>query len=265
MDDGTTSVNRRRKSAGGGYVKLHRSIWTDPDFTTLPPMAQRLYLLLISQPDITTAGVLPLTAGRWATLAPGMNAHDVRADLDRLVLGRFIVLDPGTEELWIRSYISYDSAWTNPNGRTSLDNALKQIVSPAIRGAVQGAIAGACEAPDAGDGEGDTSPHKPLAISHEPLTSSQQPEPLIGSALLFLSDEQRAAAAAAYEVWLTWRLKQPDVKFPVKLERTLRAEAPTEWHGLIGAYFMEHPVAQAEDVLYDVFRINPSNGQKRAS
>ncbi len=49
-----------------GYVKLYRSVWQDPDFVALPPAAQRLYFLLISQPDLTHVGVLPLMPARCA-------------------------------------------------------------------------------------------------------------------------------------------------------------------------------------------------------
>ena len=41
-----------------GYVKLFRSIWNDPDFRALTRGQQQLYMLLISQQDLSNVGVL---------------------------------------------------------------------------------------------------------------------------------------------------------------------------------------------------------------
>lgn len=42
------------------FGKIECSAWRDPDWLSLPADAQWCYGLLVSQPEITSAGVLPL-------------------------------------------------------------------------------------------------------------------------------------------------------------------------------------------------------------
>jgi hypothetical protein len=85
------------------FVKLYRSIWSDREFTRLPESAQRLYLLLISQPNITLAGILPLQPLKWSRLGP--TGTLVLADVEALDESCFTVTDRDTEELLVRTYM----------------------------------------------------------------------------------------------------------------------------------------------------------------
>jgi hypothetical protein len=111
------------------YTRIFASIWTDPDFTTLTAHAQRLYLLLVTQPDVSHAGVLPLTERRWARLALDTDLDSVRAAVTELIHRRFIVTDETTEEVLIRSYIKWDDQWRNPNGWKAVQKARSQVLS----------------------------------------------------------------------------------------------------------------------------------------
>ena len=51
---------------GGEYGKIYKRIWGDKDFKALPGSQQLLYVKLLSQPDISMAGVLTLASTRWA-------------------------------------------------------------------------------------------------------------------------------------------------------------------------------------------------------
>jgi len=49
------------------YAQLATSIWRPGDeFSQLSVTAQWVYIMLISQPDISAAGVLPLALKRWS-------------------------------------------------------------------------------------------------------------------------------------------------------------------------------------------------------
>jgi len=117
------------------YSRILRSIWRDPDFITLPAGAQRLYVLLFSQPDISACGVLPLLVARWANLAPDTDADSVQSDMDSLTAGPkpLVVTDDGTLEAWVRGYLKIDELYKVPNGRKSIDAALEAVVSPLLR------------------------------------------------------------------------------------------------------------------------------------
>ena len=65
-------------------ARIFTSIWKDPDFLALSPSAQRLYMFLLSQDDLTYSGVMPLRERRWASKAAGMTVTDVEQDLKAL-------------------------------------------------------------------------------------------------------------------------------------------------------------------------------------
>jgi len=140
MSDSNTGVNRRR-SPSSGYVKLHRSIWHDPDFTALSTEAQHMYLLLMSQPDITHVGIVPYMPPRWARLAAGMTVSDLHARLDELTAANFVLVDTETLEVLVRSYAVYDEAWKLTNGPKSLVNAHAKVYSPRLRNAIMTVLA----------------------------------------------------------------------------------------------------------------------------
>jgi len=116
-----------------GYVKLFRSIWQDAEFVALSCEAQHLYLLIISQPDMTHVGVLPLTISRWARLTHAKTSVDIRNSLAELEAARFVVVDTATEELLVRSYILHDRAHLQTNGKKSLVNAYGQVLSDQLQ------------------------------------------------------------------------------------------------------------------------------------
>ena len=47
------------------YAKLLTRIWADGDFKRLSGNAQRLYFQIISQPDLSSVGVVTLAEKRW--------------------------------------------------------------------------------------------------------------------------------------------------------------------------------------------------------
>jgi hypothetical protein len=55
-----------------GHGRILTSIWEDSDFLALDEREQRLYLFLISQPNLNHAGLLPLTLRRWSRKAAGL-------------------------------------------------------------------------------------------------------------------------------------------------------------------------------------------------
>lgn len=96
------------------YAQLHQRIWADPTWRSLDVDAQHLYLLLISQPQINLAGVLPLQPRRWASCVAGWDVATVTAALGRLRAGRFVVVDEDTEEVLVRSLIRNDGGYRTP-------------------------------------------------------------------------------------------------------------------------------------------------------
>ena len=119
-------------------ARIFTSIWKDQDFLALPPAAQRLYMFLLSQDDLTQCGVLALRPRRWASKAAGLTAADIEQDLKTLAAGLqpFVVIDDGTEELLVRSLVRRDEIWKQPNVMKSAREAARLVESPSIRAAL---------------------------------------------------------------------------------------------------------------------------------
>jgi len=247
-----------------GYIKLQRSIWHDHDFVALPASTQRLYLLLISQPDLSHCGVVAYTPGRWSTLAVDTSPADIRSDVERLVVARFVMLDERTEELWVRSYMSHDGGYRTPNIHKPIRTAIAGIMSNLIREQVTtlAETLGVTLPETVTERVAETLPEspKPAALSHKPSTSSQQPpphplptrpEPV--DLRITLSD----AAAAAAEIWIAHRIKQPGVKHPARLATVLRARLTDEYGPALTQHHQQHPDASIEQILWEIFHLNP--------
>lgn len=121
---------------GRSEARLSVSIWSDPDFTARSPLAQRLYLFLVSQPDLAHDGVLALRERRWSKSAAGLTAAEVTEQLRELEDARFIVVDEDAEELLIRSFIRRDKVFRQPNVLRAAADHLEVVTSPLIRSAL---------------------------------------------------------------------------------------------------------------------------------
>jgi hypothetical protein len=133
-----------------GEARIFTSIWKDQDFLDLSPTAQRLYMFLLSQDDLTYCGVLPLRERRWASKAAGLSAAEIEVDLKTLegtaypsanppldsARTPFVITDHDTGELFVRSLMRRDGIWKQPNLLKLAMEAAEQIESPQIRGAL---------------------------------------------------------------------------------------------------------------------------------
>ena len=99
---------------GRSHARIFTVIWDDPDFLALSGMAQRCYLMLLSQPNLGHAGVLPTTVRRWTLLCADEDEGRLRGALAELAGCRFVVIDERTEELLVRSLIRNDGVWKQP-------------------------------------------------------------------------------------------------------------------------------------------------------
>ena len=141
MSDDTTPVNPGANRKRGNYVKLQRSIWTDTDFTALSDKAQWVYLMLISQPDMTHVGIVPYMPARWCRLTLTATLESTLAATLELVERNYVVIDEETGELWVRSYLVHDEAYKLTNGKKSLENAHSKVYSPRLRNLIREVLA----------------------------------------------------------------------------------------------------------------------------
>ena len=121
-------------------ARLQVTMWTNRDFVALAAEDQRTYLMLVSQPTINLCGVVPLTLGRWARMAPDTPVDSLRASIGRLEAASFVVQDEDSDEILIRSFIRHDGVWRNQKTRAGALEQRGQITSPKILAALDGEI-----------------------------------------------------------------------------------------------------------------------------
>lgn len=119
-----------------GHGRILTSVWEDGDFLALDEQQQRMYLFLISQPNLNHAGLLPLTLKRWARKAHGLTVAAVEKTLSELADLRFVVVDDDTEELLIRTFVRNDGVWRQPKVMAAMVSGAQEISSPALRRAL---------------------------------------------------------------------------------------------------------------------------------
>ena len=253
-----------------GYVKLLRSIWTDPDFIALTVDAQRLYMLLMSQDNLSHVGVLPLTPGRFSGLAGDTNTANIRLALTELEAARFIIIDETAEEIWVRSYITHDEAFKLTNGKKSLVNAYAEVFSKVLRPLIRAALTTVgvtVESTVNATVEVTVElSQQPAALILKPSTSSssQQPSPLPDApeAPPLELVPNHDAAAAAIDAFIAFKITKDDVGSPVRLQAKLRSTVPDEYGPALTAYLHRRPATDERELLRRVFLLNPANTEK---
>jgi hypothetical protein len=119
-----------------GHGRILTSIWEDTDFLSLDEREQRLYLFLISQPNLNHAGLLDLTLRRWSRKAHGLTVSELEKHLGRLEDACFIVVDDDTEELLIRSFVRNDGVWRMPKVMGAMVSGALEISSKKLQRAL---------------------------------------------------------------------------------------------------------------------------------
>jgi hypothetical protein len=115
------------------YAAIHLRIWADPDWRHLDVDAQHLYLLLISQPQMNLAGVLPLQTRKWASCVAGWDVSIVEKALHALTDTGFLVVDEDTEEVLVRTFIRNDGGYRTPGPLKSILRVAETIQGPRLR------------------------------------------------------------------------------------------------------------------------------------
>jgi len=115
------------------HGRVYAAIWLDPTFTALSIGPQRLYMFLLSQPNMSHLGVLPLTERRWLRAVDGYTQDAIEADLKTLVATRFVVVDEDTEELLVRTLFRNDNVYKQPNTLKAAISNVPAIASRTIR------------------------------------------------------------------------------------------------------------------------------------
>lgn len=115
------------------HGRIQTSIWMDEEFLALPAEPQRMFMFLLSQPDMSQAGMLPLRARKWAQKWAGGTPEAVREALGVLEAGRFVLVDDDTEEVMVRTFVRGDGVFRQPKVMLRMREDFKEIESRKLR------------------------------------------------------------------------------------------------------------------------------------
>lgn len=124
------------------YARIATSIWrNDDDFRAVSPAGKLVYLMLISQANLSACGLLDITEARWAN-SLGITREQLVKTLEHLHDRRFIILDREAEQLLIRTFVKWDGGVNNELRRKAITAATAAVTSSVIAEAVAETLAG---------------------------------------------------------------------------------------------------------------------------
>lgn len=96
------------------HMRWQFGAWDKPDHAETGKDARHLYMTISADETVNQAGVLTMRPGAWARDA-AMTPDEVQVALDELEQRRFVVTDPTTGQLLIRTFIRNDEVAAQPN------------------------------------------------------------------------------------------------------------------------------------------------------
>lgn len=118
------------------HARVKLSIWEDDEFRALSPAAQHLYFVLLTSMKLDYCGVTDWRPGRIAKLAGGWSTEAVEIAAQELADQLYLIIDTGSEEVLIRSFIRNDELLDSPNMAVAVRKAHGAIASGALRAIV---------------------------------------------------------------------------------------------------------------------------------
>ncbi len=118
------------------YAQIRQDMWSDDRWRALTAPAQWLYMLLLSDPRLTYAGVTDWHPGKLSQRAKECTGRDVVFAGFELAEAYFVVIDEDTEEVMIRSYLRHDPLMRNPRLAVTMAKDFGGVASNKIRAAI---------------------------------------------------------------------------------------------------------------------------------
>jgi hypothetical protein len=118
------------------YAQVRPDMWLDDDWRALTAPAQHLYLVILTDPGLSYAGVAEWKPGRLRQRAQEWNATDLLVAAQECSGRHFLIFDDETEEVAVRSFLRHDGLMKQPRMAVSMASAFGQIGSNKIRAAI---------------------------------------------------------------------------------------------------------------------------------
>lgn len=122
------------------HARILTQIWDNDDFLALSSSPQHIYLMLLSQRDLSLCGVINYNPKRLAGVAQDLTPSRVKRSISVLESRRFVIVDRETDELAIRTFVRHDGVLHQPNVLKAASRAWEAIHSREIRAMVFDAL-----------------------------------------------------------------------------------------------------------------------------
>lgn len=118
------------------HARIRLDIWADDDFRDLTAHEQWLYLHLLTSPALSFCGVTDWRPARIAAHTRDLTPRQVDEVGVGLEERHFLIIDRGSEEALIRSFVKHDGLMKSPNMAKALAKAHDALGSYVLRGVV---------------------------------------------------------------------------------------------------------------------------------
>lgn len=117
-------------------ANIRTDMWASHEWRQLSTGAQWLYMYLLTDPTLSYVGIADWRPGRIAAKVGDADAQEIEHRAEELGAGRFVFVDPNTEEALIRSFLKHDGLLLNPNLWASIGKGFADASSEWLRGIV---------------------------------------------------------------------------------------------------------------------------------
>ena len=126
-------------------ANVYLTIWTDPDYRALTADAQWLYFTMLTHESLNFCGVMDWRPARLAAMSADMTIPRLQQAAWELGQGKFIAVDPETEEALVRSFVRHDGVLKSPNLTKGMVREYGGIASLKLMELVSREVRRACE------------------------------------------------------------------------------------------------------------------------
>jgi hypothetical protein len=118
------------------FAQIRPDMWLDDEWRALTKDAQHLYLLLLTDPEMSYCGVVDWRPSRIVQRAAEWTILEMMRAAVELSCSYFLVFDQGTEEVMVRSFMRHDGLLAQPRMAVSVANAFGVVGSNKLRAVI---------------------------------------------------------------------------------------------------------------------------------
>jgi len=118
------------------FAQIRPEMWLDDEWRAMTPAGQHLYMLMLTDPELSHCGVADWRPGRIAQRAAEWSTLQVMQAAVECSDHYFLVFDQDTEEVLVRSFLKHDGLLKQPRMHVSVAKAFGGIGSNKIRAAI---------------------------------------------------------------------------------------------------------------------------------